>query len=318
MSVEAKVPIFFQTTDAVGPRHAFAYWRDAVLSAATITPFDPDVPFSASRMVAPSARGTLLRTVSAPVGVDRTARHIGRDGHDDIAIMLVAGGRGFIEQGSNDALLGAGDVAFHATGKPGTAGSSIGYDEIRLSVPRAIFAAQIGNPQDLIGTKLSATPLRGLLSAHLDAFATSVSAMSEAQAGIAIEGALHILRGIVQGRRPTEDGELSVDAVRSLALAHIQRCLHEPGFGPLPLAASLQISRSRLYAAFSGGEGIAATIRDAPLDRAHDRIVMMRSAGARIASIMASCGFTDAAAFSRAFRQRFGLSPRDLLAQGNG
>lgn len=216
MSVEAKVPIFFQTTDAVGPRHAFAYWRDAVLSAATITPFDPDVPFSASRMVAPSARGTLLRTVSAPVGVDRTARHIGRDGHDDIAIMLVAGGRGFIEQGSNDALLGAGDVAFHATGKPGTAGSSIGYDEIRLSVPRAIFAAQIGNPQDLIGTKLSATPLRGLLSAHLDAFATSVSAMSEAQAGIAIEGALHILRGIVQGRRPTEDRELSVDAVRSL------------------------------------------------------------------------------------------------------
>ena len=45
---------------------------------------------------------------------------------------------------------------------------------------------------------------------------------------------------------------------------------------------------------------------------------MMGSAGARIGSIMASCGFTDPAAFSRAFRQRFGFSPRDLAAQGRG
>jgi len=43
---------------------------------------------------------------------------------------------------------------------------------------------------------------------------------------------------------------------------------------------------------------------------------MMRQTGARIASIRANCGFTDATAFSHAFRQRFGFSPRDLLAKG--
>jgi AraC-like DNA-binding protein len=45
---------------------------------------------------------------------------------------------------------------------------------------------------------------------------------------------------------------------------------------------------------------------------------MMQKAGGRIGSIMAGCGFTDPAAFSRAFRQRFGLSPRDFLAQCAG
>jgi len=45
---------------------------------------------------------------------------------------------------------------------------------------------------------------------------------------------------------------------------------------------------------------------------------MMRSIGVRIGTIMASCGFTDPAAFSRAFRQRFGFSPRDLAVHGAG
>jgi len=318
VSVEPKIPTFIQTTDTVEQKHSFDFWRDVVLTGVDVTPFESDAPFSACRMVAPSAHGTILRTVSTPVGVDRTARHIGRDGRDEIAIMVVAAGQGYIEQGSNGALLQRGDVAFHATGRPGIAGSRYGYEEIRLAVPRASFMEQVGNPQVLTGSKLNATPLRGLLAAHLDAFATSVSGMTEVETGIAIEGALHILRGIVHGQHGAIDGRLSVDAVRSLALSHIQRRLHETAFGPASLAASLQISRSRLYAAFAGGEGIAATIRDARLDRAHDRIVMMRKTGARVASIMASCGFTDPATFSRAFRRRFGFTPRDLLSQGVG
>ncbi|MCJ2143181.1 helix-turn-helix domain-containing protein [Methylobacterium sp. E-066] len=313
-----KVPVFIAETGAVEQPKAFAYWRDTVMSAADITPFDSVVPFSASRMVAASAHGTLLRTVSGPIGVDRDMRHIRRDGRDEMSIMLIVAGEGYVEQGDHGTLLRAGDVAFHAMGQPGAAGSRKGYEEIRLVVPRATFLAQVGNTQDVVGRKLGATPARGLLSAYLAAFTTSVSGMSEGEAGIAVEGVLHLLRGVIHGRTEPADGELSAEAMRSLALAHIQRRLHEPEFGPNSLAASLRVSRSRLYAAFAGGQGIAATIRDARLDRAHDRIVMMRNTGARIASIMTSCGFTDPAAFSRAFRQRFGLSPRDLVAQGAG
>ncbi|MCJ2125139.1 helix-turn-helix domain-containing protein [Methylobacterium sp. J-077] len=276
------------------------------------------MPFSASRMIAASAHGTIMRTVSGPIDVERAARHIRSDGADEISIMLIAAGQGYVEQGNNGALLRTGDLAFRAMGQPGAAGSRDGYEEIRLMVPRTAFFEQVGNPQDVAGRKLGDTPLKGLLKAYLGSLATSVSNMSEAETGIAVESVLHLLRGVIYGQSGFDDGELSMEALRSLALAHIQRRLHEPEFGANALAAALQISRSRLYAAFASGPGIAATIRDARLDRAHDRIVMMRSIGVRIGTIMASCGFTDPAAFSRAFRQRFGFSPRDLAVHGAG
>jgi len=283
-----------------------------------VVPIDPALPFSAARKVAVSTHGAITRTISDPYSLERTAQHVRGDGREEVGIMLIVRGSGYIEQGNNGALLHPGDITFHAWGRPGAGAGLDNFEELRLTVPRNTFLAHVGNMYDFGGRKIAATPLSGMFAAYLQTFASSISDMSAAETGIAVEGALYLLRGAVHGQEAPADGELSAEAVRSLALAHIQRRLHDPEFGPNSLAASLRVSRSRLYAAFAGGEGVAATIRDARLDRAHDRIMMMRKAGARIASIMVSCGFTDPAAFSRAFRQRFGLSPRDLLAQGAG
>ena len=286
------------------------------MTTADVSQVDSGTPFTATRLVAASAHGTLLHTVSCPYNVERTSKHVRTDGRDEIGINLVVRGRGYIEQGNNGALLSAGDITFQTWERPGGGGSLENFEEIRLAVPRAAFIAQIGNVHDFAGRKLGASPLSELFAAYLRAFAGSVQGMSEAETGIAIEGSLHLLRGVINGQATRADNELSLDAVRSLVLAHIERRLHDPEFGPDSLVAELRVSRSRIYAALAGGEGIAATIRDARLDRAHDRLIMMRKSGARIASIMVSCGYTDPAAFSRAFRRRFGLSPRDLHAQG--
>lgn len=315
MVAKKTVPIFFGTTDAVEPKQAFDYWRSTVMAGTDLERLDSEVPFAASRMVAASRHGSIFRTISQPFSLERKPHHVRSDGRDEMGIMLVTRGRGYIEQGNNGALLNAGDITFQTWGRPGSGGSLSDYEEIRLAVPRATFLAHIGNVDDFAAKKFAAGPLNELFAAYLRAFAGSVGSMSDAETGIAVEGALHLLRGVINGQNARADNELSANALRSLALARIEHRLHDPTFGPDALAADLRISRSRLYAAFSGGEGIAATIRDARLDRAHDRIIMMRKAGVRVSSIMATCGFTDPAAFSRAFRQRFGFSPRDLLAQ---
>ena len=316
MNTKKTVPVFVGTTEAVEQHQAFDYWRSTVMSGSDLERLDWDGPFSASRTIAQSAHGAVFHTISRPFKLDRTSRHIRMDGRDEVGIMMVVKGRGYIEQGNNGALLRAGDLTFQTWGRPGSGGGLSAFEELRLAVPRATFQSQIGNVADFAGSKIAAGPLNDLFGAYLRAFAGSVASMSDTESGIAIEGALHLLRGIIQGQNTRADNELSLNAVRSLALAHIEHCLHDPAFSPASLAADLRVSRTRLYAAFAGGEGVAAAIRAARLDRARDRILRMRASGHKIAQITANCGFTDAAAFSRAFRRRFGLSPRDLLAQG--
>ena len=316
MSAKTTVPVFFGTTESVEPKRAFDYWRSTVITGTDLAQPDSEKPFAASRLVASSSHGAIFHTNSSPYILERRPSHMRQDGRDEVGIMLIVRGNGYLEQVNNGSLLGPGDISFQTWGRPGSAAGLTDFEEIRLTVPRATFLAHVGNVDDFAARKFAAGPLNELFAAYLKAFAGSVTKMSDAETGIAVEGALHLLRGVITSQNARADGELSANALRSLALARIDHRLHDPEFGPDALAADLRISRSRLYAAFAGGEGIAATIRDARLDRAHDRIVMMRKAGARIASIMASCGFADPAAFSRAFRQRFGCSPRDLLAQG--
>jgi AraC family transcriptional regulator, positive regulator of tynA and feaB len=313
VSVRETVPIFIQTTEPIEQRRAFDYWRSTVLARVDATPLAPDHPFAASRRLAASAHGALLHTVSEAIGIERTALHVRRDGRDDIAVVLLLQGSGYVEQGNSGGLLTAGDVTVHAMDQPFAMGSRDAYEEIRLQVPRAAFLARVGNVEAFTGRRLRATPLTGLFATYLRSFSETIGSMSEVEAGIALEGVLHLLRSVADGQGARgDDDELSTDAVRALALAHIERRLHDPAFGPDSLPAALRVSRSRLYAAFTGDEGVAAKIRDARLDRAY-RCLRALGHGRRIGSVMASCGFTDAAAFSRAFRRRFGVAPRDVV-----
>jgi AraC family transcriptional regulator, positive regulator of tynA and feaB len=307
------VPVLIETTDAVEPKRAFDYWRSTALARVDAAQLAPDLGFAASRRVALSMHGAILHTISNPVGVERTAHHVRADGRDDIAVVVLLQGTGYLEQGNNGGLLSPGDVAFHTLDQAFAVGSRDSYEEIRFQVPRAAFLAQVGSPQAFAGRRLRATPLSGLFLGYLRSYVEAVGGLSQAEAGIATEGILHLLRALADapGERPDEG--LSVDAVRALALAHIERRLHDPDFGPEALPTALRVSRSRLYAAFTGDEGVAAKIREARLDRAYRRLVALPDGG-RVASVMAGCGFTDAAAFSRAFRRRFGMAPRDLLA----
>ncbi|MBE7201291.1 MAG: helix-turn-helix domain-containing protein [Parafilimonas terrae] len=317
MSVRETVPVLIETTEAVEPKRAFDFWRSTALARVDAAQLAPDLVFAASRRVALSKHGAILHTVSNPIGVERTAHHARADGRDDIAVVVLLQGTGYLEQGNNGGLLTAGDVAFHTMDQAFAIGSRDSYEEIRFQVPRATFLAQVGNPHAFAGRKLRATPLTGLFTGYLRAFSESVSGLSQAEAGIATEGILHLLRALADGQGERTDEDLSVEAVRALALAHIERRLHDPAFGPESLPAALRVSRSRLYAAFTGDEGVAAKIRDARLDRAYRRLATF-GGGVRVASVMTSCGFTDAAVFSRAFRRRFGLAPRDLLAGRGG
>jgi AraC-like DNA-binding protein len=95
---------------------------------------------------------------------------------------------------------------------------------------------------------------------------------------------------------------------------HIRAHLTDPRLSPTTIADALHISRSTLYAALPADSGgVAAEVRRQRLARAH-RLIRDPANTQSIAEIAASVGIPSATQFSRAFRERYALSPRQLRA----
>lgn len=288
---------------------AFEFWRHTALAMTGVVSREPDQgpEFAAHRFVAAATHSTLLHTQSTQIDIARPAQHIRRDGRDDITIAVFLRGTRYSEQGNRGRRMVPGDISIVDTSRPYLAGGYEDYEEIRLITARALFRAHVGEPEAFAGRTIGHGHLNTLFVTYLQAYAAQVATMTDAEAKSAIEGALHLLRGFTS----VSEDEVASDALQSLAAVHIQRRLHDPSFGPDALCKTLYVSRSRLYTAFAEGEGVAASIRDARLDRARRYLSMPGHAHESIATIMVRCGFTDASAFSKAFRRRFGMSARD-------
>lgn len=304
------VKTFVQSTAEVEPGRAFEYWRDSLsaLSGVDIHTTKPASSFSAGRFIARATHSVLLHTKSDQVGVTRLAHHIRRDDDDAVAIAMPLSGRGYFEQGNRGARKAPGDISLVDTNRPYQAGAYEAYAELRLRVSRSLFRTHVGEPDVYAGRMIPSGPHSALFASYLQTYAGLVGRMSDAEAKVAIEGALHLIRTFTAA----SEGPVSSEALRSLALVHIERGLHDPQFGPDTMCRSLQVSRTRLYAAFADGEGVVATIRDARLDRARTYLSHPAQARESVATIMIRCGFTDPSLFSRSFRRRFGMAPRDV------
>lgn len=301
-----------QTTDQVEPKRAFDYWRSTALARVDALCTEDIRTFSAGRLLAVSPHGTLMHTSSSGVQVERQSRHVRADDFDDVCISLLLQGRAHHEQSGRGGILEAGGLGVTTMDRPFLTGLAGSYEEIRLHFQRSVFLTRVGDPDRLSGRLIQGGgPLSELLAGYLRTFAGSIERMSDGETAYGFGAALHLLRGVVDPDGGFPETEMESAGLRSLAGAYIDRRLHDPALTPDEIRVALKVSRSRLYEAFAEDGGIAAAIRDARLDRARRRLSSSDRAGESIATIMLACGYVENSVFSRAFKNRFGLGPRD-------
>lgn len=98
------------------------------------------------------------------------------------------------------------------------------------------------------------------------------------------------------------------------ALRYIDAFAGDAGVAPPVVADAVGVSLRVLQKAFQGeGRSIAGSILDARLARA--AATLARSSGSSIEKVAERSGFASPSSFSRAFRSRFGSSPRDWRRQ---
>lgn len=147
------------------------------------------------------------------------------------------------------------------------------------------------------------------------AFRLSVGAPASDRSGLA-----HALCGSVSGlldwrvsrsERQAASPTVRIEAARRL----IDLNLSDPEFGPEDILANVAASRATLYRDFSPMGGLMAYILSRRLEMAYHILSMSPRGRGAVSGAAESAGFVSLSQFSRAFRNRYGSAPSDILGQ---
>jgi AraC-like DNA-binding protein len=245
--------------------------------------------------------------------VTRTQEKCNADGRGDISVALVLDCADAMIDNGRELRLRHGDLYVMDYSQPVRATRPT-HRELALMLPRQKVLDVLGD--DLTAIASRKLPLRGignLLRSHMRTAANEAPHLSATEQGLAIDAAADMALAALQAAlRGTADADQVADGLYIAARATIERYCTDPEFSPDTVAGIVGCSRASLYRLFSRhGESVAAAIWSARLDRARQMLVEGVHRELTISDVAFRCGFLDPSSFSRMFKRRFGVTPRE-------
>lgn len=255
---------------------------------------------------------SLSRVISDAHIALRTERNILKHPADAYKVSCQVSGEGWLEQNGRRSLLTPGSLAIYDTSRPYTLEFPGRSDSIIALIPRAEL------PIDpTLVSNATAKPLteRPVLRAALTSLLTGAIS-GEMQTGPS--GDYHLARAMAEliaavvlaetaRHAPSESArEAQLASLKLYAHAH----LSSPELTVEDAAAANYISTRTAQRLFSSeGSTFASWLRTERLARAQHRLV---TGSDPITDIAHECGFASATHFSRAFREQYGVSAREM------
>ena len=320
MDVEPTLFTQFSLSD-LPPGERYPLWKESISVIFDVDWADHGGPERFDAQVTSAHLGHLLlvETSSVSQKFDRPEVRIRQDciDHCLIQIYLEGGTRGLWGKRGHSAAQ-SGDVLFLDAAQPVCSQVS-DFRNLTLLVPRTLLAPHLGAPERQHGRILSRDSVSGrLLGEHLRLLWQLLKTTPAAEAQLIGLG-LTDLVGRYFGGCPAETALVespgSALALRELIRAHIEQTLEQPDLSPERLAARFGLSRSTLFSLFKPLGGVSGYVQNRRLLRAHAALLAPDSQRTNITAIALNLGFKHPSHFTRAFRNKFGYSPRDVVDQ---
>ena len=303
------VPILRYSTGDLPPEARYEAWlnRDWPRSERVYRTV-PTEPFDVLMESASLGQLLFVRTEITAMTWERREQDIRDSDFQPIIVnMMVRGtakgdldGRTFVEP--------SGSYHFHDLGRPSLHGStaSLTYS---LFVPRELAEVWFPPIKGLHGLVIGGDSA----AAAIDLAQTlwrMLPSLTSAGAARFERAFLELLALGLEQANPPASAIAADDGIRAAAIDAIEHRLGLQEASPAELSRILKVPVDQLSAAFRGDGGLAAWLLTRRLDAARVALTGLERAEP-IGNIAHRLGFSDAAHLSRAFRQRFGLSPRD-------
>jgi AraC-like DNA-binding protein len=194
------------------------------------------------------------------------------------------------------------------------------FHNLNFIVPRAVLEPLLKHPDGLHGIVLSGqTGLGHVLATYMQTIHQTAGSLSPEDGAAISEATASLIAGCFGPSADTQ--EAATVAKRGALLLTIKRYidanLADPGLTVERLTREFHVSRATLVRMFESLGGLAGYIRERRMFRCLAEITSPTHAHRSIADLAYSWGFGNEAAFSRAFRRMFGMSPREARSEGS-
>jgi AraC-like DNA-binding protein len=269
--------------------------------------------FTLASRTYPMPRSILLRNQGTSFTMTRSPALIARgQGPDQLLVFLQVQGTCYSDCGGQCVHIEPGDVAIMDYARPFRSAVT-DYENLmivvsRESVPAALLAIE---PHGLVFRRKSGAAR--LIGAALKELYAQADDLAVIEAEAAIEGIMALTTACARARLAGDEAD-HVKSRRKAALDYIDAHLGATQLGPDEIAAAAHVSRASLYRLLAAEGGIRAVLLTRRLDQVLRLMMTDHNDGRSLAEIAKACGFGGTSQFSRAFRARFGVPPRQYLA----
>jgi AraC-like DNA-binding protein len=278
--------------------------------------------FDAQIHVGALAALRFARLACSGSAIDRTpADSAGAGGHSYTVIVQLAG-TGILSQYGHHATLSTGDMALCDNAAPHTHSMGERSELIMLRIPAADLREHLPAPEHFCGRRLSAVEGMTCTAASL---IINLCRQVESHLPLAVQECLarQVLEMVALSFTLAFENLIAASSVvggrHAKARLFIEQNLRDPELGPRSIAHSLKVSSRYLRMIFaSASESVSSYILRRRLEETARQLSDPRWRGRSICEIAFGWGFNSAPHFSRSFRERYGMSPRQYRARHAG
>jgi AraC-like DNA-binding protein len=303
------------STEAVAPGDRLAFWRDVVWEAfvpVTPTPLAPAERFAGSVTAASIGALGAARIAADSQVVTRTAAQVRREPGEVFFLNLPLTRGTYAAQDGRVARLAPGDFTLVDSAAPFELGFGAPFEQLSFTIPSAALTRLLADPRGVTAQRVRGDAGLGAIASVALRAAAQQGAGADRATGMALGDHLTGLIALaVGGLAPAALPARRAGVVLQLARDEVERALGDPALTPAAVAARVGISTRYLHRLFSdAGPSFGRYVLERRLDRCDRVLADPARAHWTVTQIAFEHGFNDPSYFARAYRRRYGRTPR--------
>lgn len=259
-------------------------------------------------------RFVFTHIVADPVAGFRTSDDVKRGIEDYFCLLYFEEGNCLLRQGRNESHIRRNSIALWDSSRPAMFDCDAQLRQLSILIPRETGKMMVPGIEDMCG--LSVDGERGLgaiLLSHLRQVHQMIDTIAASDRPAVLRASIEL---IAAAFRPDDQHQGATSFRRSLlgrVQDHIVANLGDPALSPASIAATFRFSARYLHRLFEDSElTVGGWIRKRRLMAAKADLSNPHRASLSVTEIAMRHGFADASHFSHAFREEYGIAPRDF------